>query len=343
MSTAVSLGTTTIDSTIGALVVGWGVSMLPYGMLCIQVYYYFQRYPKDTLALKLLVVTLTVLETVHQALVGHCIYFYSVTSYGKPLVLLGKPEWSLSIQVIIGALVGAIVKLCFGLRVWKFSKGNWFVTGVIMLLALSQLGFATAYTYKSFTTNLIMISALKTIATTSLALGVGTDVFTAAALSYFLHKMRTGYAKSDGLINRLILYSVNNGFFTSICSLTVLILYNIMPGNFIFMAFYFILCKLYANSCLATLNTRRFVRGKGTDREEVTGPSFVMVHHTITSHTSGGPITPGSGRSRGEVYQMKPTAKGAISGPLTMDVRVNREQTGAADPVPRYDEYATGW
>lgn len=77
MSTAVSLGATSIDSTIGALVVGWGVSMLyvsspspnprlarlinlalglrPYGMLCIQVYYYFQRYPKDTLALKLLV------------------------------------------------------------------------------------------------------------------------------------------------------------------------------------------------------------------------------------------------------------------------------------------------
>ncbi len=55
---------------------------------------------------------------------------------------------------------------------------------------------------------------------------------------------------------------------------------------------------MYANSCLATcvsptrsgytaadlvnrLNTRRFAHGRGTDREEVTIPTFVMVANTI--------------------------------------------------------------
>ena len=55
---------------------------------------------------------------------------------------------------------------------------------------------------------------------------------------------------------------------------------------------------MYANSCLATyvspirgnaavadpvrrLNTRRFVHGRGTDREEKTIPTFVMVANTI--------------------------------------------------------------
>ena len=55
---------------------------------------------------------------------------------------------------------------------------------------------------------------------------------------------------------------------------------------------------MYANSCLATyvypiqvdvtvadpvsrLNTRRFVHGRGTDREEATIPTFVMVANTI--------------------------------------------------------------
>jgi len=54
-----------------------------------------------------------------------------------------------------------------------------------------------------------------------------------------------------------------------------------MPDNLIFIALYFILSKLYANSCLATLNTRRFVQGRGTDREEVTIPTFVMVNNTV--------------------------------------------------------------
>lgn len=35
----------------------------------------------------------------------------------------------------------------------------------------------------------------QSIATAALALGVVTDVFTAASLSYFLHKMRTGYSR----------------------------------------------------------------------------------------------------------------------------------------------------
>ena len=33
------------------------------------------------------------------------------------------------------------------------------------------------------------------IATTALSLGVATDILTAASLSYFLHKMRTGYKR----------------------------------------------------------------------------------------------------------------------------------------------------
>jgi hypothetical protein len=69
------------------------------------------------------------------------------------------------------------------------------------------------------------------LANTALSLGVVTDVFTAASLSFFLHRMRTGYKRyafrpllmssrssnsdrSDTLINRLIMYSVNTGALT---------------------------------------------------------------------------------------------------------------------------------
>lgn len=70
--------------------------------------------------------------------------------------------------------------------------------------------------------------------------------------------------------------------------------YNIMPDNFIFMSCYFVLSKrtyiyqhsevfgehlpsVYVNSFLATLNTRRVTRGRGTDAETATMPTFLMV------------------------------------------------------------------
>jgi len=271
----------TISNTIGAMVLGWGVSCLFFGMLCIQVWTYYQRYPNDSRSYKALVVSLWVLEAVHQAFVGHVAWFYVVENFGSLLVLLKPPVWTLSIQTVLGALVGLIVKMCFGMRVWKFSRGNFVVTGLIMGMALAQFATAVVYTVRSFDLHIGQADQIAGLGTVALSLGVATDIFTAASLSYFLHKMRTGYRKSDTLINRLIIYSVNTGLLTSVFSAAVLVSYNLMPINLIFIAFYFVLSKLFANSCLATLNTRRFVHGRGTDREEATIPTFVMVAHTL--------------------------------------------------------------
>jgi hypothetical protein len=271
----------TISNTIGAVIIGWGLSCLFFGMLCIQVWAYYQRYTNDSTSYKVLVLSLWILEALHQAFVGHIAWYYIVDNRGSLLVLLNPPVWTLSVQTLLGALVGLIVKTCFGLRVWKFSKGNYLVTGLILGMALAQFATAVVFTIRSFHLRVGQADEITTLASTALSLGVATDIFTAASLSYFLHRMRTGYKKSDTLINRLIVYSVNTGTLTSVFSVAVLVAYNLMPDNLVFIALYFILSKLYANSCLATLNTRRFVHGRGTDREEATIPTFVMVANSI--------------------------------------------------------------
>jgi len=271
----------TIGNTIGALVIGWGISCLVFGMLCLQVWTYYQRYPNDGKMYKILVITLWVLEAVHQAFVGHVAWFYVVENFGSLLALLDPPIWTLSIQTVLGAVISLIVKICFAMRVWKFSRGNYVVTGLIVGMALAQFATAVVYTARTFSLRVGQAVQIINLGSVALSLGLANDIFTAASLSFFLHKMRTGYKKSDTLINRLIIYSVNTGMLTSVFSAAVLIAYNLMPANLIFIAGYFILCKLYANSCLATLNMRRFVHGRGTDREEATIPTFVMVAHTI--------------------------------------------------------------
>ncbi|KAJ6492950.1 hypothetical protein DFH09DRAFT_1338091 [Mycena vulgaris] len=199
------------------------------------------------------------------AFIGHFVYLYTVTSAGNPFAL----KLSRQMQQEIGSVVGTMVKCCFATRVYRFSERNTFITAFIVLLALGQLGVAIV-----FRTRLPALVDppslnLKMLATISLTLGVLTDVVTAASLCFFLWRMRTGQSSAaNSLINRLV-----TEILTTVVSLSTLLLFDFLDGNLIFAAMYFLLSKLYAVSFLATLNTRRAIRGRGTDHEQASATS----------------------------------------------------------------------
>ncbi|KAJ6471079.1 hypothetical protein C8R47DRAFT_1147803 [Mycena vitilis] len=263
----------TLDNTLGAVVVGFAVSCVVYGILLTQVWGYFSRYTTDSAVYKCLVIVILILATTDQAFIGHFTYFYTIASAGNPLALaVGTTTWSVILQQTIGSVVGTIVKCCFASRVFRFSERNFFVTGFIICLALGQLGVAMVFTVHAFRlASIPAVFDLKSLATISLGLGVLTDVVTAASLCYFLWRMRTGHSSAaNSLITRLVTDAINTGVLTTAVSLSTLLLFDFLEGNLIFGATYFLLSKLYAVSFLATLNTRRVVRGRGTDHEQAT-------------------------------------------------------------------------
>ncbi|KAF8212777.1 hypothetical protein K438DRAFT_2010054 [Mycena galopus ATCC 62051] len=260
----------TYDNTLGAIVIGFAAACVVYGILLTQAWTYFSRFNSDTGVYKMLVVLILVLETTDQAFIGHFVYFYTVTSAGQPLALAtGTTTWSVILQQAIGSVVSTIVKCAFATRVYRFSDKNIFITSFLILLALGQLGVAVAFTARAFELSSIpKVFSLKLLATISLAMGVLTDVLTAGALCFFLWRMRTGgKTAANSLITRLVTDAVNTGVLTTVVSLSTLLLFDFLEGNLIFAATYFLLSKLYAISFLATLNTRRVVRGRGTDHE----------------------------------------------------------------------------
>ncbi|KAJ7876720.1 hypothetical protein B0H14DRAFT_1704853 [Mycena olivaceomarginata] len=278
----------TLDNTLGVLIVGFAVACVIYGILLTQAWTYFNRFNSDTVLYKFLVVLILLLETVDQAFIGHFVYFYSLASAGNPLALAtGTTTWSVILQQAIGSVVGTIVKCCFATRVYRFSDRSIPITLFIVLCALGQLGVAIVFTARAFQLGSIpQVFSLKLLATISLALGCLTDVVTAAALCFFLWRMRGGQGSAaNSLINRLATDALNTGVLTTVVSLSTLLLFDFLDGNLIFAATYFMLSKLYAVSFLATLNTRRSVRGRGTDHEQAT--------------SSRRPTTVGGGRSGG--------------------------------------------
>ncbi|KAJ7224964.1 hypothetical protein B0H12DRAFT_1193397 [Mycena haematopus] len=257
-----------VDNTLGAIVVGFAVACVIYGILLTQAWTYFSRFQSDTIVYKMLVVVILILETVDQTFIGHFVYFYTVTSAGQPLALAtGTTTWSVIMQQALGSVVSTIVKCAFATRVYRFSDKNIFITALLVLLALGQLGVAAAFTFHAFQLSSIpQVFNLKLLATISLALGVLTDVLTASFLCFFLWRMRTGgHSAANSLITRLVADAINTGVLTTVVSLSTLLLFDFLAGNLIFAATYFLLSKLYAISFLATLNARRVVRGRGTD------------------------------------------------------------------------------
>ena len=54
-------------------------------------------------------------------------------------------------------------------------------------------------------------------------LGAASDTAIALVLIYLLHQSRTGFKRSETIINRLILFTINTGALTSLCALVSLI------------------------------------------------------------------------------------------------------------------------
>ncbi|KAF9561798.1 hypothetical protein CPC08DRAFT_761878 [Agrocybe pediades] len=311
---------TTIGSTLGAASIGFYVSCVVFGVFTTQIFVYFRRFPSDRLAYKVLVASLWILEFVDQIFIAYSVYYYTITHYSDPAVLFtGSVIWSLILQITMASMVGTIVKCCFAMRVWRFSKKNMYMTGTIAVMIFAQFALAIVFCIKGFQIkSLLHLHDLQVIGSLALGGGVLTDILIAMALLYCLRKLRTGVRKADTLIKTLSLYALNTGVLTGAVSLTTLLLYNLCPNTFYFMATYFTLGKLYAISFLCALNTRKVLRGKGTDREGNTSNNTSQMRNTLFLVTTNGRVPRGQDNDNAE-----PTK--------SMEIGVHQEVSVVAD------------
>lgn len=104
------------------------------------------------------------------------------------------------------------------------------------------------------------LTALKPLSMSVNALAAAGDVLIAVLLCTLLQQSRTGFRRSDTMINKLILFSINTGLLTSICAVMSLVSVRsksqmawccasdrnvaqitVWDGTFIYIAFYFCL------------------------------------------------------------------------------------------------------
>jgi len=252
----------TLDETLGAFYIGVIAGAALWGISCMQTYLYYTSYPRDLPQLKVLVFVVWGLDTVHQVLISHAVYIYSVKNFANPAIL-GEVVWSVLAEVVINALTSLIVQYFFVYRIWRLSNANYLLTVPVAVLSLGQfLGFVV-YCVKAYGGHFTTFPQILTLKDLDVALNIitaVTDLAIAAVLTYLLHRSRTGFRRSDSVITKLIVFTVNTGLLTSINAMCSFISYVANPTSFIYICFFFVMGRLYANSLLATLNARNNIR-----------------------------------------------------------------------------------
>ncbi|KAI9059829.1 hypothetical protein FKP32DRAFT_1679521 [Trametes sanguinea] len=180
--------TISLAPNIGALAIGTFFSLVLYGINAHQFYQYMRQFPKDSLIIKGLAVTVMIFNTLHTIAPMHACYYYLVTNYAQPAALLSG-VWSLNLVSTLAALVVFASECFFACRVFLIGFKSMFIAGV-------ALAGTTAVTTKAFQFDTFAEyrERTKVITILSLALTSLGDHLLAGTIIVALHKSRASHA-----------------------------------------------------------------------------------------------------------------------------------------------------
>ncbi|KAI0636135.1 hypothetical protein C8Q77DRAFT_621556 [Trametes polyzona] len=256
-----------LDDTFGSFLIATFIGLILYGLILHQTYRYFRLFPGDAPVVKFIVGLTLLLETGHVALITHICYYYLVANYFEPTALL-EGVWSIRILPVFTAAIILVSQGFFTRRVYLIGGQYRIVVAIVPVLMLASLGFAIATTVEAYL--LPSFAQFRDVAwahrhrataqwMTSAAFGIAVVVETllTGTLILVLQRSRTGFRRTDSLIDLLIIYAINTGLLTGIFSFLSFIFAIVAPGNLIYAGFNLLATKLYANSLLAVLNSRK--------------------------------------------------------------------------------------
>ncbi|KAF8055217.1 hypothetical protein FPV67DRAFT_871682 [Lyophyllum atratum] len=252
-----------IDDTFGASFIGVLFTAMLYGITNLQTYFFYVYYPNDRIENKLLVAVIWALDTAHMALVSICMYYYLVSNYANPSAL-AIGHWSLFTSVAMNVTIAFLAHIFFTIRIYRLSsrRVRWWLTPIISLLVLAHFCFGVETVVFLFIKKRFdKLPEFTLFAAMPFALfAVLADIFIAAALCILLYGSRTGFRRTNTLVNTLMVYAINRCVFTSFLAVAEVIVFALSPHSLWFLAIDFVIGKLYANSLLATLNSRQSLR-----------------------------------------------------------------------------------
>ncbi|KZT65925.1 hypothetical protein DAEQUDRAFT_813903 [Daedalea quercina L-15889] len=255
-----------LRTSLGSLIIGGLVATALSGIVCMQSVLYARLFENDSGILKSVVGFVFFLDILHTVMVWVAEWEYFVSSFGNTGIT-DYVFWSAGLTIALTAITTVTVHFFFSYRLYRLSKGNWFVVGPLLILALGRVVCAVATSAE-----LIRLASYyefyvhyRWLFTLGLVLSTVLDIMITSSLCLYLRKSRhSGSGRLDQLLNSVTLYTVENGMVTCIATVLSLIFWLAMPHALVYLALHFAISKLYANSFLASMNARKMLRVQNT-------------------------------------------------------------------------------
>ncbi|KAI6106588.1 hypothetical protein EV401DRAFT_2077879 [Pisolithus croceorrhizus] len=267
-----------------------------------ETYVYYMHYSEDTSVIKLMVAAIWLFDTLHVSFMCYTLYYYLITNYGNLLSLeyivwFVIPSKHTQISATYKALIpsDALIKVSlaanvrsihliilddsilivfhfFAYKIYHLCrrKVRWMVTAPITLSVLAHLGFGVVTVVTMLINN--QASAVSQArfysATPAVSAVVLAEILITTSLCVLLYDRgsRSAVPRTKRLLNTLIIYAVNRCLLTLLVTIAQLVVDANDQAAWT-MGLDFIVGKLYANSLLASLNTRQHLRSQGSGPE----------------------------------------------------------------------------
>ncbi|KAL0959119.1 hypothetical protein HGRIS_014414 [Hohenbuehelia grisea] len=190
---------------------------------------------------------------------SHVSYTLSIARWGDAFALL-EPPISLAVCFCLAPTIMPLVESFYLLRVLKLSGKKVAVYFGLLLVWLRYSGWMIFFVQymKLGLASGALVSEWSWLPISLLSIGTAVNALISIFMAHLLSKHRdeSVFARTTDLINRLIFWTLQTGFLTSVAYLVALIIYITMRHDLVWTGVFACIGKVFSNCLFATLNAR---------------------------------------------------------------------------------------
>ncbi|KAH8831958.1 hypothetical protein DL96DRAFT_1706355 [Flagelloscypha sp. PMI_526] len=246
-----------------SFLLGLIVALILYGISIVQVFTYFERFPKDKKAIKAMVIVLCLFDCLATAMAIHTFHHNTIVTAGDIEAFL-KLTWTfgvrflalhlyltltriLKVETVCITPIVLITQLFYAYQIFSLRR-NFYVLALLIALSLAAFGFGLYYHISTLNLNgnltLLNVGAAFEVKNTIYqSIVTTTDILIVVLMCYLLRAANPTFKSSRTLIVKLILLVVGRGLLMSSVHIIVFILFLVRPAGFEWLAFHVLLPK----------------------------------------------------------------------------------------------------
>ncbi|KAJ7867017.1 hypothetical protein B0H14DRAFT_2439893 [Mycena olivaceomarginata] len=273
----------------GPLLIAQLLQWALFGTLTLQLYLYYQAFPKDRLLAKCMMYSVYCIQLVDIVLSAYDAFQTFGYGFGS-LSALSSVGLSWFASPVIAAIVSFIVQSFYAFRLHVLSKSRIIpVLIVAASISVSISGFLTGrFTWEAVVYTTDHAQKLSISVGVWLIGSASIDIIIAVYMTYVLLVNDTGLRQTHALITKLIRLSIETGSVTALVAVTTAVLFYAFPERLYYIVPVNIIPMVYANTMLAVQNSRFHISGGRSTQPSSTDVAFSLPLHVQTTGTAAG-------------------------------------------------------